>query len=141
VKHIARRLLSVEPTVLALLALCTAALWGFIEIAEEVIGGDAEALDHWIVQSMRDRNNSADPIGPQWVEEMARDASALGGLAWVTSATIIIAVYLWIDGKSHMTILLATATTSGAIVSLLLKSAFARPRPDLEVPPSNESIS
>jgi len=38
---------------------------------------------------------------------------------------------LWIDGKSHMALLLAVATAGGAIASLLLKSAFIRPRPDL----------
>jgi undecaprenyl-diphosphatase len=131
VRSITNRLPSVEPTVLALLALCTASLWGFIEIAEEVFGGDTEAFDHWILQSLRDPSNSADPLGPQWVEEMARDASALGGLGWITTATVVIAVYLWIDGKSHMAILLAAATAGGAIASLLLKSAFVRPRPDL----------
>ena len=131
VRSITNRLPSVEPTVLALLALCTASLWGFIEIAEEVFGGDTEAFDHWILQSLRDASNSADPLGPQWVEEMARDASALGGLGWITTATVVIAVYLWIDGKSHMALLLAVATAGGAIASLLLKSAFIRPRPDL----------
>jgi undecaprenyl-diphosphatase len=131
VRSISNRLPSVEPTVLALLALCTASLWGFIEIAEQVFGGDTEAFDHWILQSLRDSSNSADPLGPQWVEEMARDASALGGLGWITTATVVIAVYLWIDGKSHMALLLAVATAGGAIASLLLKSAFVRPRPDL----------
>jgi undecaprenyl-diphosphatase len=130
-RSITNRLPSVEPTVLALLALCTASLWGFIEIAEEVFGGDTEAFDHWILQSLRDPSNSLDPLGPQWVEEMARDASALGGLGWITTATVVIAVYLWIDGKSHMALLLAVATAGGSIASLLLKSAFLRPRPDL----------
>ena len=75
VRSVTNRLPSVEPTVLALLALCTASLWCFIEIAEEVFGGDTEAFDQWILQSLRDPSNSADPLGPQWVEEMARDAS------------------------------------------------------------------
>jgi undecaprenyl-diphosphatase len=130
-RSITNRLPRVEPTVLALFALCTASLWGFIEIAEEVFGGDTEAFDHWILQLLRDPSNSLDPLGPQWVEEMARDASALGGLGWITTATVVIAVYLWIDGKSHMALLLAVATAGGAIASLLLKSAFLRPRPDL----------
>ena len=131
VKRIGRRLPSVEPTVLVLLALSTVALWGFIEIAEQVFGGDTETFDRWVLQAMRSGENPADPVGPHWVEEMARDASALGGVAWITTATAVIAVYLWIDGKSHMALLLATASASGTIVSLLLKSAFARPRPDL----------
>jgi len=121
----------VEPTVLILLALSTVALWGFIEIAEQVFGGDTETFDRWVLQAMRSGENPADPVGPHWVEEMARDASALGGVAWITTTTAVIAGYLWIDGKSHMALLLAAASASGTIVSLLLKSAFARPRPDL----------
>jgi undecaprenyl-diphosphatase len=130
-ERLAQTLPRVEPTVLALLAICTAALWGFIEIAEDVFGGDAEFFDNLLLRAMRDGSNPSDPMGPRWVEEIARDVSALGGLAWLTTATIVIAVYLWIDHKSHMGILLTAATVSGAIVSLVLKTVFARPRPSL----------
>jgi undecaprenyl-diphosphatase len=122
---------NIEPIVLAVLAIGTASLWGFIEIADDVFEGDTQAFDRWAVNAMRNPESPADPLGPRWVEEMARDASALGGIAWITFATIVIAVFLWLDGKSHMAAFLAAATTSGALVSILLKSAFERPRPDL----------
>jgi undecaprenyl-diphosphatase len=122
---------NLEPIVLVVLAVGTASLWGFIEIAEDVFEGDTEAFDRWAVSAMRDRGNPADPVGPRWVEEMARDASALGGFAWITFATFVIAIFLLLDGKSHMAAFLAAATTSGAVVSFLLKSVFERPRPDL----------
>ena len=127
----ARWLPNIEPVVLVVLAMGTASLWGFIEIAEDVFEGDTQAFDRWVVQAMRDPNNLADPIGPPWVEEMARDVTALGGLAWITMATVVIAIYLWLDDKTHMAVFVVAATASGAIVSMLLKSLFSRPRPDL----------
>jgi undecaprenyl-diphosphatase len=122
---------TIEPIVLIVLAVGTASLWGFIEIAEDVLEGDTQAFDHWAIHVMRDAQNPAEPIGPRWVEEMARDASALGGFAWIAFSTAVIAVFLWLDGKTHMATFLAAAITSGALASFLLKSTFDRPRPDL----------
>ena len=125
------RFANIEPVALVVLAIGTASLWGFIEIAEEVFEGDTQAFDRWVVRALRDPINSADPIGPPWVEEMARDATTLGGFAWIAFSTVVIAVYLWLDGKTHMAAFIVAATTSGAVVSTLLKSLFDRPRPDL----------
>ena len=116
---------------MAVLAVGTASLWGFIEIAEEVLEGDTEAFDHWVLSILRDRENLADPIGPRWVEEMARDATALGGFAWISFTTIVIAIYLWLVGKTRMMAFMLAATVSGALLSSGLKYSFGRPRPDL----------
>jgi undecaprenyl-diphosphatase len=124
------RLPNIEPIVLIVLAVGIASLWGFIELAEEVFEGDTQAFDRWMLQAMRDSQNPADPIGPKWVEEMARDTTALGGLAWLTFTTVVIAIFLWLDNKLHMMIFTLTATISGALVSIGLKSFFDRPRPD-----------
>jgi undecaprenyl-diphosphatase len=122
--------LSIEPVVLAVLAVGTASLWGFILVATKMLAGDTYAFDHWLLGIMRDANNPAEPVGPRWLEVMARDATALGGMAWLTAATVVIAIYLWLDGKSHMATFLIAATASGGVMSLLLKSLFDRPRPD-----------
>ncbi len=122
---------NIEPVALAVLAAGTASLWGFIEIAEEVFEGDTEAFDHWVVSVLRDPTNAADPIGPRWVEEMARDATALGGIAWITFTTIVIAVYLWLVGKTRLMVFTLAATIGGALLSIGLKGFFSRPRPDI----------
>jgi undecaprenyl-diphosphatase len=74
------------------------------------------------------------------VEEVARDVSALGGLAFVTIATVGIAIYLLIDSKAHMALFLVTSITSGAIVGIVLKALFSRPRPDF-VPHLSQAFS
>jgi undecaprenyl-diphosphatase len=125
------RLPNLEPIVLVVLAIATASLWGFIEVAEDVFEGDTQAFDHWVVRSMRNADNPAEPVGPTWFEEMGRDATALGGLAWLTFTTIVVAGFLWLDDKLHMMFFTLAATSSGAVLSLVLKELFARPRPDI----------
>jgi undecaprenyl-diphosphatase len=125
------RISSIEPIVLVVLAVGTASLWGFIEIAEEVFEGDTEAFDRWMLTSMRNPIDSSDPIGPRWVEETARDATALGGVAWLAFAVLVIAVYLWLVDKVHMMWFMVAATVSGTILSSSLKAFYDRPRPDV----------
>jgi undecaprenyl-diphosphatase len=121
----------IEPIVLVVLALGTASLWGFIETADAVFANETQAFDQWMLLALRNPQNPVELLGPHWIEEVARDASALGGIAWITFSTIVIAIYLWIDGKLQMALFLLTSTTSGALVSVLLKSLFARPRPEV----------
>jgi undecaprenyl-diphosphatase len=130
VRRLLERITLIEPVVLAVLAIGAGGLWGFISLADEVVEGETHAFDRWMVKALRDPGNLVDPLGPEWVEEMARDATALGGVAWLSFTVVVIAVYLWLDDKPRLMGFALLATGSGAIVSLLLKSAFARPRPD-----------
>jgi undecaprenyl-diphosphatase len=131
IERVLRSLPPIEPLVLVLLAVCAASVWGFIKTADAVFENETQAFDRWMLGALRDPANPLDPIGPLWIEEAARDVSALGGFTWITFATVVIAVYLWIDGKARMSLLLVAATVSGALLSFALKSFFARPRPDL----------
>jgi undecaprenyl-diphosphatase len=121
----------VEPLVLVVLAVGTASLWGFIEIAEEVFEGDTQAFDRWLLGLMRTATDASDPIGPRWVEEMARDATALGGLAWLSFTVVVVAGYLWLVDKSHMMWFMLAAAASGVLLSIGLKAFYNRPRPDV----------
>ena len=60
------------PVLLALFAIL-GALWGFAELAEEVMEGDTHEVDQALLLSMRNPADLSDPIGPGWVEEIGRD--------------------------------------------------------------------
>src|SRR5689334_9352383 len=126
IERIVRALPPIEPFVLVLLAVCAAALWGFIEVADAVFENETQSFDTWMITALRDPANPVDPIGPRWMEEMARDVSALGGFTWITFASLVVAGYLLIDDKSHMAAFLVGAIASGAILSMLLKHHYAR---------------
>jgi undecaprenyl-diphosphatase len=132
VKQLVRtRISSIEPIALVVLAVGTASLWGFIEIAEEVFEGDTQAFDRWVLSLTRSQIDPNDPIGPRWVEEMARDATALGGVAWLAFTVVVIAIYLWLMDKAHMMLFMLAATVSGVCVNFSLKAFYDRPRPDV----------
>ncbi|QEG37217.1 phosphatase PAP2 family protein [Bythopirellula goksoeyrii] len=120
-----------EPVVLLLLLALAAGTWAFIEIAGEVLEGDTQAFDTWMVRAMRKTDDPATQIGPPWVQEMGRDATALGGVGALTIFILIVAGYLWLDRKFLMLAFLLAATGSGVLMSLVLKHVISRPRPDI----------
>lgn len=126
-----RRLTRPEPVVLIALLVVAAATWAFIELADEVVEGDTHSFDTWMVRAMRQADDPTQPLGPGWLHEMGRDATALGGVAALLLFTVITVVYLLADGKSHMALLLAAAAIGGLLISSGLKHLFARPRPDI----------
>ena len=73
----------------------------------------------------------AEPLGPPWLAEMARDITALGGVAVLTLLTLLVASFLALRRLWHAVWLLLAAVGSGVLMSTVLKVVFERPRPDL----------
>jgi undecaprenyl-diphosphatase len=119
------------------LALLTGALllvalgWIFVETADEVLEGETQDLDDRILMALRNHDNPADPVGPAWLEELGRDMTAMGGVLVLTTITAAVIGFLLIQRKRHAALFLAVATGGALVVSLVLKSSFDRPRPDL----------
>ena len=105
--------------------------FAFIKIAEEVIEGDTTIFDRALLLALREANNPADPIGPSWLEEAARDITALGGHVVLTIVTLATLAYLLMTRKSHAAALVVAAVGGGMLLSTALKMGFERPRPDL----------
>ena len=66
----------------------------FGHIAEEVLEGDSTKFDETILLLFRNANDASDPVGPPWVEEMARDITALGSYAVLSVVFCAVVVYL-----------------------------------------------
>ncbi len=130
-KQIVRWFGGQEPILLASLLVVLLAIFGFIQIADEVVEGDTDAFDTWMVRSMRQSDDLAVPIGPPWIQEMGRDATALGGVGSLTLLTVIVSGYLLLDRKPRMMWFMVSATVSGWLISSALKYMFARPRPEI----------
>lgn len=130
-----------EPMVLLSVLLVIAAAWGFIEVADEVLEGDTQAFDRWAVRVVRQGEDPATPIGPRWLQEMGRDATAFGGVGALTFFTVVVAGYLWLDRKFRMAAFIVAATVSGLVVSTALKQMIDRPRPEIVPQLSHVSTS
>ena len=107
------------------------ALWLFVEIADEMAEGESHAFDRALLLGLRDAADPARPWGPAWVQEMARDFTALGGLGVLVLITLAAVGYLRLTGKRHAALAVIVAVAGGQALSALLKLGFDRERPDL----------
>ncbi|MHB2169429.1 phosphatase PAP2 family protein [Alsobacter sp. R-9] len=113
------------------LLVAAAGLFAFLRIAGEVREGETHAFDEAILRALRSPLDSADPIGPWWLESMMRDLTALGGTTVLTIMTLVVVAYLALAGKRGAAWLVVVSIGGGALLSSLLKLGFDRPRPDL----------
>lgn len=120
-----------ELTVLLGLLIIVSGTWGFIELAGAVLEGNTQALDQWVLQSLRTAHDPAVPIGPPWMREIARDITSLGGVAVLLLVTLAVTGFLLLDRKYAAMGVVILATLSGLGLSVFLKALFARPRPDV----------
>ncbi|QDU82314.1 phosphatidylglycerophosphatase B [Polystyrenella longa] len=120
-----------EPAVLVSLLIAVLSVWAFIDLADNVLEGEAQDFDVWVLESMRQTDDPSKPIGPGWMGELGRDVTSLGGYAILTFFTLAAASFLWLDGKHRTMVTLLIAAISGLFLSHGLKWWFQRPRPDV----------
>lgn len=120
-----------EPMVLLGLLVVLVGSWGFVALSGEVLEGDTQSFDLWAVRSLRQADDLARPIGPTWLAEVARDITALGGIAVLVLAIAAASGFLAIYRAYRMLAVLLVSTLGGISTSLLMKHLFDRPRPDI----------
>jgi undecaprenyl-diphosphatase len=111
-----------------LVVLC---IWAFIAIADEVKEGSTQRFDDWAIRALRKPHDPAQPIGPPWLAEVARDLTGLGGVAVLSLMTAAVVGFLWLREKYGAMWLVLTATVGGLALSTALKHVYHRPRPQL----------
>jgi undecaprenyl-diphosphatase len=120
-----------EAATLVALLFAAGGVWLFVELADDVLEGDTTAVDETLLLTLRTAHDATDPLGPTWVEELARDVTGLGGAGVLTILTLAAAGFLVLQRKRWLALYLLAAVASGVIVSTVLKLGFDRPRPDL----------
>jgi undecaprenyl-diphosphatase len=90
-----------------------------------------QAFDDSVVRSLRESGDPANPIGPDWIKELARDYTALGGYGVLTTLTALIAIFLGLDGKHRRARFMIFVVAVGYLVMIALKAAVGRPRPEI----------
>ena len=108
-----------------------ASIWGFVLLASQVVKGHTKDFDDRILLALRVPGDLERPIGPHWMEETARDVTALGSTVALWLATLAVAGFLALDRRYAAMAFVIGAVLSGWGLSFLLKQAFDRPRPDL----------
>lgn len=126
--HWVRR--NVELSSLFVFAIVVAGVWALAELADEVIEGSTRNLDRDILLLLR-AGTVDDPVGPDWVHEVMRDLTALGGIAVLTLTTVAVIGYFALQREYASMLYVIVTVGGGLLVSSAAKEAFDRPRPDL----------
>ena len=104
---------------LAALFLIGGALWLFAELADEVLEGDTHAFDRAVLLALRAPTDPAMPIGPQWLQNVARDITSLGSAAVLVLVAVATTGFLLLIRKRGAAILVSA--------SLMLATITYRP--------------
>ena len=120
-------------TLAAVFAIASLVL-AFGHIAGEMLEGDATKFDERILLFFRSANDVSDPVGAPWMEEMARDITALGSFAVLSIVVFAVVIYLLMAHQRAAAFWILAAVCGGVILNNLLKLVYERPRPDLVTP-------
>ncbi|QRO02967.1 phosphatase PAP2 family protein [Archangium violaceum] len=111
-----------------LLALVSVVL-GFIALSDEVRENETQHVDERVLLSLRRPDNPAEPVGPLWLAEAARDVTALGSVSVLALMVCAVSGFLVLVRRWRTLGLVVGSTVGGALLNSLLKGLFARPRP------------
>lgn len=103
--------------------------FSFILLVDAVRDGDTKTLDETILRSLRQPNDPAVPIGPDWVREAGMDITALGSPIVMILGVIFVIGLMLLEGRFALAALTVGATVTGSLGCLLLKHIFERERP------------
>ncbi len=113
------------PVVLGVVLVVVVGSWGFIELLDDVHEGDTQQFDEQVIRFVGEHR------GPEWLQEVGRDITALGSIVVLSLVTFFVAGYLFLERKFSAMWLVLAATIGGMIISTTIKYFVARARPDL----------
>ncbi len=90
-------------------------------------------IDLAILLALRVRGDPALPIGPWWLQESARDITALGGFTVLTLVAVTAIALLAIRGRATQAAIFAATVVAAQATSEILKAWLGRPRPPLRL--------
>jgi undecaprenyl-diphosphatase len=106
-------------------------LYAFIKLTGEVINGETTGFDQQLLLMLRNPADVADPVGPEWLEVIVRDLTALGGVITLGMLTLAVCGYFLLQHKPGMSLFVLLSIAGGSLFNSLLKEFFERPRPEL----------
>lgn len=103
----------------------------FIAIADETMEGETLRFDNALLLALRHSSNSNLPVGPSWLLASMLDISALGGLSITVIMIVAICGFFLLVRKFRSVLYLLVSVGGGALLMVLLKDFFSRPRPSV----------
>jgi undecaprenyl-diphosphatase len=107
------------------------ALLAFAELIDEVEDGETHEFDRAVLLFFRDADDPSRTIGPQWLEFVARDITALGGTAVLVLITVAAIGFMALSRKWGAALFTFVSIVGGTLISTGLKHVIDRARPDV----------
>ncbi|MGH7460607.1 MAG: phosphatase PAP2 family protein [Longimicrobiales bacterium] len=104
------------------LGLFALGLWAFVRVADSVLEGETAKFDEGVLRWL---DQHATPT----LDRMAIEVTALGSGLVVAVVVLALAAVLWQMGRRYLVYLLFLTTVGSALLNLILKVSFHRPRP------------
>jgi undecaprenyl-diphosphatase len=104
---------------------------GFLTLLEQVREQSTQSFDEQVLRALRRADDPAEPLGPRWLAEAARDVTALGSLTVLALVVLTVCGFLVFVRRWRTIALVLGATLGGLGVNSLLKNLVARPRPSV----------
>ena len=114
-----------------LVVMISIGLFAFIRLTGRVVDGTTVDFDYQLLLMLRNPADLADPVGPEWLEVIVRDLTALGGVVTLGLLTLAVCGYFWLQHKPRMALFVLLSIAGGSLFNSVLKEFFERPRPDL----------
>ncbi|HEY1447297.1 MAG TPA: phosphatase PAP2 family protein, partial [Caulobacteraceae bacterium] len=121
----------IEATLLLAIAALGGGLWLVLELGSEVQEGETGVFDRALLLGLRTPGAPQTPIGPRWVQESARDLTALGGFTVLTIVTVAAIAALLIYRRYAQAVVFGVTVVLAQLAAELIKAFIGRPRPDL----------
>ncbi len=101
----------------------------FISIADEVVEGETQHFDNFILKSLRVPGDVSTPAFPGWVTDAMEDITSLGSGTVIVLVTLFVTGYLLLRRKYYWLAFVLIATIGGALLVWGLKEFIGRTRP------------
>ena len=121
----------IETRVLLAIAMLGGGLWAVLHLASEIQEGETRAFDRALLLALRTRGDAHNPIGARWVQESARDITALGGFTVLTLIAVAGIVALLIYRRRAQALVFGATVLLAQGAAETIKAFVGRPRPDL----------
>ncbi|TYR30342.1 phosphatase PAP2 family protein [Mesorhizobium microcysteis] len=115
----------------ALMALLGAAVFAFLQLADEVGEDELGAIDEALLLLFRDPSDRSQVIGPPWLEETMVEITALGGYPILVVMVAVVVGYLFMMRMAGPALFVLASIVTGTIAGHVLKLVYDRPRPDI----------
>lgn len=112
-----------HPLALSALLVIVAGVWGLVALTDHVVEGQTQRFDSRVIRWF------AGHRGPQWLQDVGRDLTALGGVTVLTLVTAGVAGFLLISRKRGTALLVIVAVVGGLVIASVFKHCVDRARP------------